>query len=152
MHLSEVIERLHPLDTIPHPILVLFVKTKRVSFELGWFSYVERLLRGPASKTIRVACSVMYDMVDFSFVLQQNEDFATCHGHMGWTDLDFHFMEFISSHAEECSPHVVEPRKPHLASMITNSHRNDVPVDKALHIEIDKKENARCTDLYSGFS
>jgi hypothetical protein len=69
MHLGEVIERLHPLDTISHPILVLFMKTKQVYSGRGGFSYVERLLRGPASKIIRVARSVMYDMVDFGFVL-----------------------------------------------------------------------------------
>jgi hypothetical protein len=60
-------------------------------------------------------------------------------------------MEFIASHAEECIPHIIEPGKPYLASMITNSHRNYVPADKALHIEINKM-NASRTDLYSGFS
>jgi len=97
MHLCEVIERLHPLDTIPHPVLV-----------------VERLLGGPTSKTIRVARSVMYDMVDLGFIL------------------DLHIIELIASHAEEYSPNVVEPRKPHLASMITDSHRNDVPILRLL--------------------
>lgn len=60
-------------------------------------------------------------------------------------------MELIASHAEECSPHIVEPREPHLASMIPDSHRNDVPVHKTLHIEIDKNNPSR-TDLYSGLS
>lgn len=34
-HLNEVIKRLHPLDTIPHPVLVLFIKIKQVRFESG---------------------------------------------------------------------------------------------------------------------
>jgi len=96
-HLGEVIKRLHPLDTIPHPVLI-----------------VERLLRCPANKTIRVARSATYDMVDLGFVL------------------DLNIVELIAIHAEECSPDVVEPRKPHLASMITNGHRNDVPIIRLL--------------------
>ena len=34
-HLSEVIEGLHPLDAIPHSVLVLFIKTKQVLLESG---------------------------------------------------------------------------------------------------------------------
>lgn len=80
MHLGLVIEMLHLLDTIPHPVLVLFIKIKRILFEPGVeFSYVERLLRGPASKIICVASRVVYDMVDLGFVLQQVKYFATCH-------------------------------------------------------------------------
>jgi hypothetical protein len=107
MHLGLVIEMLHPLDTIPHPVLVLFIEIKRILFESGvGFSYVERLLRGPASKIIGVARSVVYDMVDLGFVLQQKIYFATC-----WHDLvnDVPGLSCHGVHCQSCrrvySPH-----------------------------------------------
>ena len=72
IHLGEVIKRLHLLNTVPDPVLVLLIKLSEFHSSRGGLSYVERLLRGPASKVIRVARSVMYDMVNFGFVLHNN--------------------------------------------------------------------------------
>jgi hypothetical protein len=61
-------------------------------------------------------------------------------------------MELIGGDTKELGSNIVEARKPDLAGIVTDSHRNDVPVAETPSRCRNGKNNVEGTDRYSGFS
>ena len=62
-------------------------------------------------------------------------------------------MELIAVFAEQNASNVVKATQPHLTTMITDSHLDDVPAGRALRFTgLTKMMRGSHTDRYSGFS